>query len=105
TALCKIKTINYDRLASRFGSIDNRNSSYRRIQRFMKGFDFLVKIVPSLIFNLLWVKSGLVLVMDRTNWKFGTKNINILMLGVSYKNVAFPLMFKMMGKRENSNTK
>lgn len=32
TALCKIKTINYDRLSSSFGIKANKNSSYRRIQ-------------------------------------------------------------------------
>jgi hypothetical protein len=103
-ALCKIKTINYDRLASGFDTKANKNSSYRRIQRFMKEFEFPMKIVSSLIFNLLPSKSNLILVLDRTNWKFGTKNINILMLGVSYKNVAFPLMFKMLDKRGNSDT-
>ena len=43
--------------------------------------------------------------MDRTNWKLGQANINVLMLGVSYKNVAFPLMFKLLDKKGNSNTK
>ncbi|MBJ7883025.1 IS4 family transposase [Gelidibacter salicanalis] len=104
TALCKIKTINYDRLASGFDTKVDKNSSYRRIQRFMKEFDFSMKLVSSLIFNLLPIKTNLVLVLDRTNWKFGTKNINILMLGISYKNVAFPLMFKMLDKRGNSDT-
>lgn len=104
TALCKVKTINYDRLASGFDTKVDKSSSYRRIQRFMKEFDFSMKIVSSLIFSLLPEKTGLVLVLDRTNWKFGTKNINILMLGVSYKNVAFPLMFKMLDKRGNSDT-
>jgi hypothetical protein len=103
-ALCKIKTINYDRLACGFDTKANKNSSYRRIQRFMKDFDLPMKIVSSLIFNLLPFKSNLTLVLDRTNWKFGTKNITILMLGVSYKNVAFPLMFKMLDKRGNSDT-
>lgn len=42
--------------------------------------------------------------MDRTNWKLGESNINILMLGIAYKNVAFPLMFRMLDKRGNSNT-
>lgn len=42
--------------------------------------------------------------MDRTNWKLGERNINILMLGIAYKNVAFPLMFRMLDKRGNSNT-
>lgn len=67
----------------------------------MKESDFSVKLVYVLIFNLLACYKNLVLVLDRTNWNFGTKNINILMLGISYKNVAFPLMFKMLDKRGN----
>ena len=105
TALCKVKTINYDRLASGFDAKANKSSSYRRIQRFMAGFDLPMKIVSTLIFSLLPEKNDLSLVLDRTNWKFGSKNINILMLGVSYKNVAFPLMFLMLDKRGNSHTK
>ena len=105
TALCKVKTINYDRLSCVFATKADKQSSYRRIQRFMAAFDFPMRIVSSLIFSLLPKKTGLVLVLDRTNWKFGTKNINILMLGVSYKNVAFPLMFKMLDKRGNSHTR
>lgn len=104
TDLCKIKTINYDRLASGFDTGVDKSSSYRRIQRFMREFDFSMKIVSSLIYILLPIKNNLVLVLDRTNWKFGRKNINILMLGISYENVAFPLMFKMLDKRGNSDT-
>jgi len=104
TALCKVKSISYDKIASAFDTDASKNSSYRRIQRFMAEFDFSMKIVSTLIFNLLPEKTNLTLVLDRTNWKFGTKNINILMLGVSYKNVAFPLMFKMLDKRGNSHT-
>lgn len=104
TALCKVKTINYDRLASAFDTKAAKGSSYRRIQRFMSGFDLPMKIISGLIFSLLPEKENLTLVLDRTNWKFGTKNINILMLGVSYKNVAFPLMFTMLDKRGNSDT-
>src|SRR5680860_821451 len=91
-ALCKVKTINYDRLASGFDTKVNKSSSYRRIQRFMAGFDLPMKIISTLIFSLLPEKTKLSLVLDRTNWKFGTKDINILMLGVSYKNVAFPCL-------------
>jgi hypothetical protein len=96
--------VNYDRLASGFDSKASKDSSYRRIQRFMADFDFPMKVVSSLIFRLLPKKTNLTLVLDRTNWKFGTKNINILMLGVSYKNVAFLLIFKMLNKKGNSHT-
>jgi hypothetical protein len=49
--------------------------------------DLSMILVAKLIFSLLPEKTGLVLSMDRTNWKFGKSNINILMLGVSYKHV------------------
>ncbi len=83
TALCKTKTINYDRLASAFDTKPDKLSSYRRIQRFMCQFDFSLEILSRLIFSLLPIENNLILVIDRTNWKFGEKNINILMLGVS----------------------
>jgi len=102
--LRKVKTINYDRLASGFDSKATKNSSYRRIQRFTAEFDLPMKMISSLIFALLPEKENLIVVLDCTNWKFGEKNINILMLGVRYKNVTFPLMFKMLDKRGNSNT-
>ena len=56
-----------------------------------------------MIFSLLPVKDGLVLSMDRTNWKFREFNINILTLGITYKGVAFPLLFSLLDKRGNSN--
>lgn len=43
--------------------------------------------------------------MTRTNWKFGHANINIFMLGIVYKGVAFPLLFTMLDKRGNSNSR
>ena len=45
-----------------------------------------MKWIAQLIFSLLPEKNNLILVMDRTNWKLGGKDINILMLGISYKN-------------------
>lgn len=69
----------------------------------MADFDFSMEIVAKLIFKLLPKAEKRTLIIDRTNWKFGKANINIFMLGVSYKNVAYPLMFKMLNKRGNSS--
>ncbi|MDE7458846.1 MAG: hypothetical protein K2M77_08270 [Muribaculaceae bacterium] len=49
-----------------------------------------------MIFALLPLKTGLVLSFDSLNWKFGEVNIYILMLGVTYKGVAFALLFTML---------
>ena len=104
TTLCKIKSVNYSKLSAGFDTNVKAASNYRRIQRFMSGARLPMELVAKLIFALLPEKGPLILVMDRTNWKLGESNINILMLGVCYKNVAFPLMFRMLDKRGNSNT-
>jgi hypothetical protein len=44
------------------------------------------------------------LTIDRTNWKFGETNINVLALGIVYKGVAFPLLLLMLDKRGNTHT-
>ena len=103
-ALCKIKTVNYQSLANVFDSSASTESSLRRIQRFMADFDLPMMLISKFIFNILPNKKDLVLVLDRTNWKFGNSNINILMLGICYKNIAIPIMFKMLDKRGNSDT-
>jgi hypothetical protein len=44
------------------------------------------------------------LALDRTNWKFGKLDINILMLTVAYRGIGLPLMWSCLQKRGNSNT-
>ncbi len=103
-ALCKIKTVNYQSLANAFDSSVSPKSSLRRIQRLMADFDLPMMLISKFIFGILPKKTDLILVLDRTNWKLGNSNINILMLGICYKNSAIPLMFKMLDKRGNSDT-
>jgi len=61
-------------------------------------------LVARPVFALLPQRERLVLTIDRTNWKFGGNDINIFMLGVAYRGVAFPLLFTMPDKRGNSNS-
>ena len=45
--------------------------------------------------------------MDRTNWKYGKRHINILTIGVVVNKVAIPIVWKVLPqktKRGNSNT-
>ncbi len=55
-----------------------------------------------MIFSLLPVKDKFTLSMNRPNRKFGEANINILMLGIIYRGIASPLIFKLLTKRGNS---
>lgn len=104
-ALCKVQTVGFEKLANAFDTSAKSISSLRRIQRFIAQFSLDSDIIARLIFSLLPEKVNLKLSIDRTNWKFGKTNINIFMLGVTYKGVAFPLLFSMLPKRGNSNCK
>ena len=102
-ALCVVQTVSLHKLAAGMPSDVGRDSNMRRLQRFLAEFVLDLDLIARMIFSLLPVKTGLVLSMDRTNWKFGEFNINILMLGITYKGIAFPILFKLMPKRGNSN--
>jgi Transposase DDE domain len=103
-ALCKVQTVTFHKLASAFDSQSKADSSLRRLQRFIATFTLDSDLIARLIFSLLPIQGKVQLSLDRTNWKFGITDINILMLGVVYKGVAFPLLFTLLPKRGNSNT-
>lgn len=103
-SLCKLQTVKFDRLASGFDSEIQASSCLRRVQRFFASYVLNHDLIAKLIFRLLPKQDKYELTMDRTNWKFGSTNINILVLGVVHEGVAFPLLFKMMDKFGNSNT-
>ena len=98
-ALVKAQTVNLVRLANAMPTTVDKESNMRRLQRFLAGYALDFDLIARMIFSLLPVKDGLVLTMDRTNWKYGQTDINVLLLGVTYKNVAFPLLFRLLPKR------
>lgn len=58
-----------------------------------------VCIIAKLILKLMPVKGHYDLTMDRTNWKCGDTNINILILRVICDCMAFLVVYTMMDKR------
>jgi hypothetical protein len=70
----------------------------------MSGYLLDTNLIARLIFALLPHKPPYRLSMDRTNWKFGSTDINILVIAIVYDGVAFPIMYKMMPKAGNSST-
>ena len=42
--------------------------------------------------------------LDRTNWKWGQRDINILMLSVVYKGIAWPVAWSFLDSQGNSDT-
>jgi hypothetical protein len=71
------------------------NSNYRRLQRFISEELIPYRMLAKLIVGIkgLDKQKSWELTMDRTNWRLGKIDINILYLRVCYKNVAIPLFF------------
>ncbi len=104
-AMITVKTVNFTHLATAFISDALRESCYKRIQRFFRFLKFDPFALASMVITLFGLKNKkLSLALDRTNWKFGKIDINILMLTVAYKGIALPLMWSCLRKRGNSNT-
>jgi hypothetical protein len=79
-------------------------SNEKRIKRFFREVELEGEGFAKLMLALLPEKSKLVLTLDRTTWELGSVCINILMLGVAYKGLAFPLLWVLLDKKGNSDT-
>jgi hypothetical protein len=103
-ALCKVQTVCFEKLATAFETSSKSCSSLRRIQRFMACYALDTDVIACLIFKMLPHEPPYRLAMDRTNWKFGQTNINVLTLAIVYQGVAFPILISMLNKFGHSHT-
>lgn len=107
TALIVCRSVCLTRIANAFAGDAQAASHYKRLQRFLRGFDLNRITVARLM--LSWLQAGLglqapyILSLDRTNWKFGQTEINVLMLAIIHNGVAFPLVWSLLDKAGNSS--
>lgn len=102
-SILKLQTSSLKKLAQAIESDANYESRYKRCRRFLSDFVFDLDMIARFIFKLLPIKAPYKLAMDRSNWKFGQSNINILMICVCYEGVGIPLIWMLLDKRGNSN--
>ena len=103
-ALCKVQSVCFNKLAQGFEGKAKVELNMRRIQRFFASFIVDTNLIAKLIFSLLPESPPYRLCLDRTNWKYGVANINILMISIAYTGMAIPILWTMLPKRGNSNT-
>ena len=103
-ALLRVKTVNLAEIATGFRTDAQTESSYKRLQRFFRDFDLDYAVIARVVVALMEIPQPWVLSTDRTEWSFGQTRFNILMLGVVHDGVAYPLLWKMLDKKGNSNS-
>jgi len=103
-ALLRIQRTNLSRLAVAMDGEAQIESRYRRLQRFFSEVRFDYDALARLIMQLFDFGSGRYsLTLDRTNWRWGERDLNILTLAVVYKGAAIPVYWLVLPKRGNSN--
>jgi hypothetical protein len=98
-ALIQVRTVNLAQIASAFSGPATVDSSYKRIQRFLRSFDISYSCIARFVVKLVGLPAPWVLSIDRTDWCLTSTPINILTLGICYKGAAFPLLWVMLEKR------
>ena len=105
-ALMVAQTINLKKIACIMFGTAKPDSSYRRLQRFFAFFKMDYNMLAKLIMSLFHLDQGKhYLILDRTNWQWGKKNINILFLCIAYKKIAVPIFWLVLNKKGNSSTR
>ena len=90
------RTVNLSHLASERPREALIASTYRRLQRFFQHVRLAPDWSAPLVIRLLGLRGPWQLALDRTQWKVGTKDVNILMLAVITPRFRVPLMWSLI---------
>lgn len=103
-ALIKVRDVNLTGIAVAICGQCKVESEYRKLQRFFANAEICYVSLARLIIKLARLEnSKWVLVLDRTNWKFGKLDINILVLSVDCFGIGVPILWSMLDNSGGSS--
>jgi hypothetical protein len=103
-ALVQAKTISLVQISSVMSGRAKQDSHYKRCQRFLRFFDLPFAEIAFLVIKLLGIPQPFIISIDRTDWYLGETPLNVFMLSVVFKGVAFPLLWTVLEKKGCSAT-
>lgn len=103
-ALYAVQTVNLSILATAFSGSAQVESNYKRLQRFLREFELPYAELAGFVVRLLGLPGPWTLALDRTNWQVGTTQLNILMLSIVHRGIAFPVVWLVLPTAGNSDT-
>jgi Transposase DDE domain len=103
-SLIKVRNVNLQELAIGLGGKAQIDSRYKRLYRFLRFFEIDLFAIARWLFKLFFLPGqSIYIAIDRTNWYWGKKNINVFMLSVCYEGIAIPLYWKVLDKDGSTN--
>src|SRR5215213_4015094 len=103
-ALIRVKTVNLSEVAHAFSGRARPESNYKRIQRFLRSFELPYATVALALVRQAGVAPPFVLTLDRTEWQLGSVWLNVMVIGVAYKGVALPVLWRVLEKKGCAST-
>ena len=103
-AVIRLRSVNLAQLAHVVNPRRAHATNYRRLQRFFALFDPGAETLCRLLLALRPnADEPITLVMDRTEWKFGSKRVNLLTVGYLCGGFTIPLRWLELDRTGNSN--
>jgi hypothetical protein len=103
-ALIEVRTVNLSEVAAVFAGRAKPPSHYKRVQRFLRFFELPYAQVARFVVRLLKVPAPWVVTLDRTDWYLGETPLNVMVIGIAYRGVAFPVLWTVLEKKGCSDT-
>ena len=103
--IASVRTVNLSHISGEMPTQAKVESTYRRLQRFFQHVILGEDWSARLVIRMLGLSGTWTLCLDRTNWKIGRKEINLLVLAVATRRYRVPLIWTVLGKAGNSSTK
>lgn len=109
TCILAAQTTNLSMAAKRMskvlGKIIKFDAAYARLIRFFQTGNSIgiLQFVCILAIKTFCQNPNCYLLLDRTNWKYGKTHINLLVIGLLYRDVFIPLVWLDLGRAGNSN--
>ncbi|WP_267428762.1 IS4 family transposase [Methylobacterium sp. GC_Met_2] len=98
------RTVNLTHIASQCHGPARYASKYRRLQRFFQHVRLDQAVIATLVVRMLKLTRPKCLALDRTRWKLGRKDVNILMLAIVTRRFRVPLLWSVLAHPGNSDT-
>lgn len=104
-AMIEKRTVCLAQLVSCIRLVGTDETIYQRLKRFAQFVWQDQQLwTARLVLSHFRDDAELVLILDRTNWKWGKADLNVLILSVMWKSFSFPLAWQLLPHGGNSNT-
>jgi hypothetical protein len=102
TSSIKVGSINFGKLGIGMDNKATKWSNIRMIERYLYTYKWCLESINKLIMRLLPHKGKYILLLDKTSWKFGRFEYNIMMLAVAYEGIAIPIFWVLLNDKEGN---